>query len=140
MENRVFKYANKGYGIRILPRYLEAIEKVDPEELPREKPGGTWKDENILDYEKQFSLEARIAYAREYFERVFQVYMRWTDNGERLQPHYLGGSRIPWSGTLIRPTGRGLPVFTHALLDTRAQLTSQPQPRSCLTGFELLYR
>ena len=134
MSTRVFKYASKGYGIRILPSYLQALERINPDELPTEHYYGTWKK---LDVEQQFSLEARIANAREYFERVFKVYMRWTDNGDRLRPHYIEGS---WSGTLLRPTGRGLPVFTHALLDTREQVASQPQPRSCLTGFELLYR
>ena len=135
--SRVFKYANKGYGIRILPSYLESLEKVNPNKLPKEEFTGSWKDEDVMDYEKQFSLEARIASAREYFERVFQVYMSWSHNGRDLQPSYICGA---WNGTSLRPTGQGVPVFTHALLDTRDQLTSQPQPRSCLTGFELLYR
>jgi hypothetical protein len=134
---RVFKYANKGYGIRILPSYLQALKKINPAELPEEESNGTWKDKAILDAEKQLSLEARIANAREYFERVFKVYLRWSRNGQTLQPHYIERA---WKGSPLRPTGQGLPVFTHALLDTRDQLTSQPQPRSCLTGFELLYR
>jgi len=137
LVNRVFKYANKGYGIRILPSYLEALAKINPDELPKEKYTGTWKDEAQLHGKKQFSLEARIANAQEYFERIFEVYMRWSNNGRDLQPSYIRGV---WNGTLLRPTGQGLPVFTHALLDTRDQLSSQPQPRSCLTGFELLYR
>ena len=137
LSSRVFKYANKGYGIRILPSYLEALKNINPAELPEEAPYGTWKDEAILDDEKQFSLEARIANAREYFERVFKVYMLWSDNGTDLQPTYVENA---WMGTPLRPTGQGLPVFTHALLDTRDQVTSQPQRRSCLTGFELFYR
>jgi hypothetical protein len=134
---RVFKYANKGYGIRILPSYLEALAKINPDDLPREKSNWTWKDQAILGGKEQFSLEARIANAREYFERIFEVYMRWSNNGRDLQPSNINGA---WKGTSLRPTGQDLPVFTHALLDTRDQLTTQPQPRSCLTGFELLYR
>jgi hypothetical protein len=136
VSTRVFKYANKGYGIRILPSYLEALAKIDPDELPKR---------NLLEHgkmrltggEKQFSLEARIANAREYFERVFRglhaLVEQWKGPTTKL---YLWGM----DGTSLRPTGQGLPVFTHALLDTRDQLTSQPQSRSCLTGFELLYR
>lgn len=137
VSTRVFKYANKGYGIRILPSYLKALAKINPDELPKEKSTGTWKHQAELEGMKQFSLEARIANAREYFERVFEVYIRWSNNGTNLQPSYIYGA---WKGTPLRPTGQGLPVFTHALLDTRDQLTSQPQSRSCLTGFELLYR
>ena len=135
MSTRVFKYANKGYGIRILPSYLEALGKINPDELPNEKSTGAWKDDAQLDGMRGFSLEARIANAREYFERVFEVYIRWSNGGD-LEPTYLEGG---WKGTTLRPTGRGLPVFTHALLDTRDQLISQTQSRSCLTGFELLY-
>ena len=137
MSTRVFKYANKGYGIRILPSYLEALAKINPDELPDEKSTGAWKDDAQLDGMRRFSLEARIANAREYFERIFEVYMRWSNDGRDLQPSYIESG---WKGTSLRPTGQGLPVFTHALLDTRDQLTSQPQSRSCLTGFELLYR
>jgi len=137
LSGRVFKYANKGYGIRTLPSYLEALKNINPTELPKEEPYGRRKHGDILDDEKQFSLEARIANAREYFERIFKVYMRRSQNGRHLQPNYVYNT---WKGTPLRPTGQGLPVFTHALLDTRDQLTSQPQPRSCLTGFELLYR
>ena len=137
LSSRVFKYANKGYGIRILPGYLEALKTINPAELPEVDSYGTWKDEAILDDEKQFSLEARIANAREYFERFFGFYMRWPSNGRDLQPSYVEN---PWKGTPLWPTGQALPVFTHALLDTHGQPTSQTQPQSCLTGFELLYR
>jgi len=136
LSSRVFKYANKGYGIRILPSYLEALKNINPAELP-EQSYGRRKDGAIPDDEKQFSLEARIANAREYFERIFKVYVRWSPNGRGLQTSYVEKA---WDGTPLRPTGQGLPVFTHALLDTRDQLTTLPQPRSCLTGFELLYR
>ena len=136
MSTRVFKYANKGYGIRILPSYLEALAKINPDELPNEKATRTWKDEAQLDGMRRFSLEARIANAREYFERVFEVYIRWS-NGRDLEPTYV---RRAWKGTSLRPTWQDLPVFTHALLDTRDQLIPQPPSRSCLTGFELFYR
>ena len=136
MSTRVFKYANKGYGIRILPSYLEALANINPDELPYEESTGAWKDDAQLDGMRRFSLEARIANAREYFEPLFEAYVRWS-NGRDLAPNYIEGA---WKGTTLRPTGRGLPVFTHALLDTRGQLISQPQARSCLTGFELFYR
>ncbi|KDQ08376.1 hypothetical protein BOTBODRAFT_179872 [Botryobasidium botryosum FD-172 SS1] len=32
-DQRVFKYANKGYGIRILPSYTENLSKIDPKKL-----------------------------------------------------------------------------------------------------------
>ena len=39
-----------------------------------------WKAESELGGRKQFSLEVRIADAREYFERIFEVHKRWSNN------------------------------------------------------------
>ena len=100
---------NKGYGGRILPSPLEALATVKPGELPKEKATWTWKVESKLNKKNQFSLEARIANVREYVERLFKDYMRWSNNGRDLQPSYTYGA---WNGT---PFTADVPVSTRAL-------------------------
>ena len=61
---------------RFFPRPRE-----DQPRLPKEKAIGTWKGESELDGRKQIFLEVRITNAREYFECIFEVYMRRSKNG-----------------------------------------------------------
>jgi len=129
LVSRVFKCANKGCGIQILPSYLEALKNINSAELPKEEAYGTWKDEAKLDDEKRFSLEARIVSAPEYFERVLRVYMRWTNNGEGPQPHYLLESPRPWSGTLFTADRTGF-----ACVHTRFSGHSVPSDLSTTTS------
>lgn len=169
---QVFKYANKGYGIRFLPNYIDALKTIDPSSLPLEAPVPDGSDSDIPNPPSRLSLEEKVAKARDYFERIFQTYMQWTDGGRKLQRHYAGRwsgwrQKEIWVGTtldspLTTPGGKaigtngvkrdgedrkasrdethGVPIFTHALLDTRYQATSEPLRRSALTGFELFYR
>ncbi|KAG8866815.1 hypothetical protein FRC20_007474 [Serendipita sp. 405] len=137
-EQRVFKYARKGYGIRILPSYLTALKTVDVNTLP---PHGLHPHQpEHLDIEKQMKK------ARDYFDRVFRTYMSWSNGGETLKRTYVGGWYTSgFSGTSkdIRTQEQkdnNVPVFTHTLFDTVAQASSEPLNRSCLTGFELFYR
>ena len=134
----VFKYADKGYGIRILPHYLAALKTMDVANIPKYYDIDTRK-EGILD------LQSHIDAARKYFESVFRVYMEWTDSGATINSHYVSGG---WPGSTKydrkseAETGKrkALPVLSHALLDTDEQNSIEPLRRSCLTGFELFYR
>ncbi|KAG8809114.1 hypothetical protein FRC17_003608 [Serendipita sp. 399] len=47
-EQRVFKYANKGYGIRILPSYIEALKSIDVSALHPEDRLSSWGRENTI--------------------------------------------------------------------------------------------
>lgn len=136
-EQRVFKYADKGYGIRILPHYLAALKAVDATSIPKYY-GINFEEGDPL------NLQSHVNEARKYFDTVFRVYMKWTKNGETIKPHYVLGA---WSGSRkydqnskSKQGQKRLPVLSHALLDTDEQITSEPLRRGCLTGFELLYR
>ncbi|KAG8850197.1 hypothetical protein FRB91_009285 [Serendipita sp. 411] len=136
-EQRVFKYAKKGYGIRILPSYLAALKTVDVEELPHRRYHH--HEPETLDIEKQ------VEKAKDYFDRVFRTYLAWSSGGEMLQRTYVGSYSRVFKGTSqdIRTReqkNKNVPIFTHALFDTVAQLSKEPLARSCLTGFELFYR
>lgn len=151
----VFKYADKGYGIRFLPSYLDALEAIDPSSLQPEANLAPTSESDI-NLSQLTSLDAHVAKARDYFERIFKTYMKWTKNGKNLKRHYVGNAywrptKIPYSGTTASPpstthSGKkiggkdGIPIFTHALLDTDHQITSEPLRRSCLTSFQLLFR
>ncbi|KAG8810839.1 hypothetical protein FRC17_002740 [Serendipita sp. 399] len=136
-EQRVFKYAGKGYGIRILPSYLDALKTVDGKMLPPRDYGP--HGPHHLDINKQAEK------ARDYFDRVFRTYLSWTDDGEQLKRVYVDSWRPVFSGSSkdIRTQeqkDKRIPIFTHALFDTVGQSSTEPLRRSCLTGFELLYR
>lgn len=151
----VFKYADKGYGIRFLPSYLDALKIIDPSSLLPEA-NLTKTSESTEAFSQLMSLDAHVAKARDYFERIFKTYMKWTKNGQNIKRHYIGNAywkpvKVPYSGTTAKPPSKtpsgkkiggkdGIPIFTHALLDTDDQTTSEPLRRSCLTGFQLLFR
>jgi hypothetical protein len=134
INQRVFKYASKGYGIRILPNYLEALKNY-------KRPPSTKKDDTKEEGSegeespKAADIEYHMTRAKRYFDRLFATYMRWSKGGEGLV------YRIPWASAHTQPLPRkDKPFFTHALLDTAGQNSSEPQRRSCLSGFELFYR
>lgn len=83
------------------------------------------------------NMDVIAAKARDYFDRLFEAYMRWTENGRKLRTHYVESAG---DGSPLHPKTDNKPIFTHALLDTRAQVSSEPLRRSCLTGFHLFYR
>ena len=72
--------------------------------------------------------------SREWTQNVVTRYKRC---GHKNRVSYIMGDyrHDKWK----RPHMSG-PVFSHALLETRRQNTSEPGGRSCLTGFELLMR
>ncbi|KAG8834292.1 hypothetical protein FRC20_007488 [Serendipita sp. 405] len=84
-EQRVFKYARKGYGIRILPSYLAALKTVDVNTLPP-RDRHPHKPEHL-------DIENQVKKARDYFDRVFQTvhrnFERYSDAGTKGQkgPH-----------------------------------------------------
>ncbi|KAG8841023.1 hypothetical protein FRC20_005297 [Serendipita sp. 405] len=134
-EQRVFKYARKGYGIRILPSYLDALKTVDIEELPPRN----WYSHQP----KHLNIEKQVEKARDFFDRVFRTYLTWSRGGRNLQRTYVYRKTFTGTSKVIRTMEQkscNVPIFTHALLDTVAQLLNEPLARSCLTGFELFYR
>ncbi|KAG8809115.1 hypothetical protein FRC17_003609, partial [Serendipita sp. 399] len=131
----VFKYADKGYGIRILPHYVEALKSIDISTLSREDYPISYYNQPEL--EKRLVIAHVVEKARQYTSGCIKAYLNWTKNGKTLERHYVTSSS--WKGTTLIPSTTK-PVFTHALLDTTAQKNSEPQMRSCLTGFELFYR
>jgi hypothetical protein len=124
-----------------LKSYTDSLKKINRDELlpetgkqhPGHMPRVPTPPGDPLD------MDAKVAKARDYFDRLFKVYMSWSDNGRNLRPHFIGN----WTYSRRNEDPRPIPdkpVFTHALLDTRDQKTSEPLRRSCLTGFELFYR
>ncbi|KDQ15117.1 hypothetical protein BOTBODRAFT_32093 [Botryobasidium botryosum FD-172 SS1] len=76
-EQRVFKYANKGYGIRILPSYIEALSKVDIQSIVLDKPT------------PELVIEAAAASARFWTNRLLRRYLN------HLQDDYASTSQLP---------------------------------------------
>jgi hypothetical protein len=135
IDQRVFKYASKGYGIRILPNYLDALKNYEPP--PSTKDDTEEEEEKEEESPKAADIEYHTTRAKRYFDRIFATYMKWSNGGEGLLPTYVGS----YSSAQAQPLPRkDKPVFTHALLDTADQDSSEPQRRSCLSGFELFYR
>ncbi|KAJ6493336.1 hypothetical protein C8R45DRAFT_989494 [Mycena sanguinolenta] len=97
-EQRVFKYADRGYGVRILPSYLSSLEE-SKSKLPEISRG----------------------------EILFGVDI-----------DKIGAASRIWTRTVVGAL-RGRSV-AHAELDNDGQLSSEPQGRSCLSGFSLFMR
>ncbi|KAJ6493330.1 hypothetical protein C8R45DRAFT_989477 [Mycena sanguinolenta] len=101
-EQRVFKYADRGYGVRILPSYISSLEG---------------------------SKSKLAAISRN--EILFGVDM-----------HKIAAASRKWTMTVVdessfdeRPT-----VMSHFDLENDGQVSSEPQGRSCLSGFSLFMR
>ncbi|KZS92832.1 hypothetical protein SISNIDRAFT_428820 [Sistotremastrum niveocremeum HHB9708] len=126
-EDRVFKYANKGYGIRFLPSYVNARDSGKSDE-PKNR------SERKELYE--MDLEAVSQRARGWVSRLIKKYIKW------------GHKKLPPKGTKFLPQSeierlsyKNVPIFTHAMLESHAHLSSEPVGmRSCLSGFMLLMR
>ncbi|KAJ3781240.1 hypothetical protein GGU10DRAFT_299913 [Lentinula aff. detonsa] len=128
-DKRVFKYAKRGYGIRIIPlyigyllSYLSSYQSTDFQQISL--------GENLPEPPLSLSLiaeEARM-WTREVVDRYIQ-------SGQKDLTYHWPEGRWP------RVKGKnGLPVFSHAMLEDHRQNTSEPLGRSCLTGFGLLMR
>jgi hypothetical protein len=120
VRQRVFKYATKGYGIRILPRYLEALKHL---EFSSTKDAD--EDQQVLRPGKGLDIHYKMAKARRFFDRYCLTYDKW---------------RGPRTGSDNSSQTKTKLVLSHSDLDTAGQISAEPLRRSCLTGFELFYR
>lgn len=125
-DPRVFKYANKGYGVRILPSYQSALSTYTSSEQTRLISRG----ENL--FPAPLTLKDLATGARTWTDNCVDRFLKL---GHKNRPLY--------SHTHVYPpikTDGNLPVFTHALLESDMQRSSEPLGRSCLTGFSLFMR
>lgn len=74
--------------------------------------------------------------SRKYMDKIIKRYIKYGHKNLLSYKDPPGGYRAsnPWK---TDDTG---PVFSHALLETSAQQTSEPGRQGCLTGFALLMR
>ncbi|KAJ7263594.1 hypothetical protein B0H12DRAFT_1268045 [Mycena haematopus] len=98
-EQRVFKYADRGYGVRILPSYISSLEECKSK-LP--------------------------AISRD--EILFGVAI-----------HEIATASRKWTRTVVDELD-GVVCIRHSDLENNGQLSSEPQGRSCLSGFSLFMR
>ncbi|KAJ7473968.1 hypothetical protein FB451DRAFT_1466423, partial [Mycena latifolia] len=103
-EQRVFKYAYKGYGIRTLPSYIASLKES------RENVDKIARGEHLFDLDMEAIAEA----SRTWTTTVIKGYKRW---------QYFPGFK-----------------YSHCDLENVHQLSTEPQGRSCLTGFSLFMR
>lgn len=119
----MFKYANKGYGLRILPCYIASLSTY-----------GSPTDLSVIargeELSTTVSLPELASEARAWTAEVIQEYIQ---AGHNNRPFH-------WPGGRYKRVESDKPVFSHAMLESYAQITSEPLGRSCLTGFSLLMR
>ncbi|KZV86229.1 hypothetical protein EXIGLDRAFT_653432 [Exidia glandulosa HHB12029] len=121
-DKRVFKYANKGYGIRILPSYVAALSTYNT----RQKIAPHTRGERLY---LDLDLNRRLDDARNWTIRCIRDYLK------------VGHSKSPFHWPKpFPPVKSKVPVFSHAMLEGYGQTTSEPLGRSCLTGFTLFMR
>ncbi|KZS95031.1 hypothetical protein SISNIDRAFT_483937 [Sistotremastrum niveocremeum HHB9708] len=125
-QDRVFKYANRGYGIRIIPSYVNAV--------------GNYESAGVLTTESSPfglpDLDTISRSSRQWVSRLIDRYVKW---GHTTTPTIVPSSISPQIRASWLQEAR--PVFTHAMLESRNQ--SNPDsfnPRSCLSSFALLMR
>ncbi|KAK0225165.1 hypothetical protein EDD85DRAFT_980515 [Armillaria nabsnona] len=125
-DPRVFKYANKGYGIRILPSYQSALSTYTSSKQTKLISRG----ENL--FPAPLSLKDLAIGSRTWTDKCVGRFLRL---GHKNRPLYS-------QKHMYQPikTDSTLPVFTHALLESNMQRSSEPLGRSCLTGFSLFMR
>ncbi|PVF98263.1 hypothetical protein CPB86DRAFT_784896 [Serendipita vermifera] len=109
-EERIYKYAYKGYGIRILPQYLEALKKFEQ--------SYTERDIKAVSSPEDLDFEHKMAKARRYFDAFMKTLIE---------------SNRRWNSTYK-------PSVSHASLNDANETSREPLRRSCLTGFEWFYR
>ncbi|KAJ3730207.1 hypothetical protein C8R42DRAFT_714913 [Lentinula raphanica] len=130
-DKRVFKYAKRGYGIRIIPLYigyLSPFQSANSESLLAEISLGEELQEPPL------SLPLIASQARAWTREVVNRYIQCGQSDEVLTFHWPAKHWPRIKGK------KGVPVFSHAMLEGYGQITSEPLGRSCLTGFGLLMR
>ncbi|KAJ6546431.1 hypothetical protein DFH09DRAFT_1171031 [Mycena vulgaris] len=122
-DKRVFKYASKGYGLRILPSYISALTTYNS----TTHLSAIARGEVLLN---TVSLSELALQARTWTSEVIQEYL---EVGHNNRPFH-------WPWGKYKPVESVKPVFSHAMLESYAQTTSEPLGRSCLTGFSLFMR
>ncbi|KAJ6547310.1 hypothetical protein B0H19DRAFT_260972 [Mycena capillaripes] len=122
-DKRVFKYANKGYGLRILPSYISALATYDASADLAVIARGE-------ELSRIVSLPELAANARTWTSEIIRGYI---EVGHNNRPFH-------WPAGRYKPVKSDKPVFSHAMLESYAQSTSEPLGRSCLTGFSLFMR
>ncbi|KDQ15211.1 hypothetical protein BOTBODRAFT_174059 [Botryobasidium botryosum FD-172 SS1] len=127
-DQRVFKYANKGYGIRILPSYVSTLSTYTKNTHLEKIARG----EELL--EPPLAPDMLHAESRDWTQKVIQQYLKAGHGAEGVYaPFHWPSRRYPKIPSEI-------PVFSHAMLESYYQITSEPLIRSCLTSFSLLLR
>ncbi|KAJ7905243.1 hypothetical protein B0H14DRAFT_2489962 [Mycena olivaceomarginata] len=122
-DKRVFKYASRGYGLRVLPSYISSLATYD----------SAAKLDAIAHGEKHsatVSLTTLATAARAWTAKVIKKYIT---AGHNNKPFH-------WPARAYKPVESDKPVFSHAMLESYQQVTSEPLGRSCLTGFSLFMR
>ncbi|KAF8311764.1 hypothetical protein DL93DRAFT_2082968 [Clavulina sp. PMI_390] len=117
-ESRVFKYADKGYGIRILDSYVRALSVTFP--------AGSGAD-------RANQGEAEADRCAPNLEEIADRAAQWTHKAIKNYRWY-----IPFNNpSIVVPA---VMEMTHSMLEERSIVTSEPGERSCLTSFEVLMR
>ncbi|KAE9405412.1 hypothetical protein BT96DRAFT_972558 [Gymnopus androsaceus JB14] len=133
-DKRVFKYAKRGYGIRIIPLYIGFL---SPFQAQAKSKSIETSLANLSLGDKfaapPFSLPKIAESSRAWTRKVVD---RYISSGQMDMTHYWPEGRWP----RVEPSKDGVPVFSHAMLEGYGQITSEPLGRSCLTGFALLMR
>lgn len=127
----VFKYAKRGFGIRIIPLYigyLSPYQSADSQALLDKISLG-----EVL-FKPPLSMTRIADNARTWTREVVNRYIQNGQKNVSLPYHWPEGRWPKIKGK------NGLPVFSHAMLEGYGQITSEPLGRSCLTGFGLLMR
>ncbi len=126
MCRSVFKYANKGYGIRILPSYMASLSTYTSTRQTELISRG----ENL--FPSPLTLQHLAKTSRKWTDQCIKRFLK---RGHKNQPLY-------WPSHRYKPieTDGSRPAFTHALLESNMQRSSEPLGRSCLTGFSLFMR
>ncbi|KAJ3837544.1 hypothetical protein F5878DRAFT_622155 [Lentinula raphanica] len=130
-DKRVFKYAKRGYGIRIIPLYigyLSPFQSDKSKSLLAEISLGEKLQKPPL------SLPLIAKQARAWTREVVNRYIKTGQSNEAVAFHWPEDRWPEIKGK------KGVPVFSHAMLEGYGQITSEPLGRSCLTGFGLLMR
>ncbi|KAJ7285588.1 hypothetical protein C8J57DRAFT_641477 [Mycena rebaudengoi] len=123
-DKRVFKYANRGFGLRILPSYISSLATYSSATHLAAVARGEKLSSCI-------SLAELASRARKWTSKALDNYIKVGHNNRPFHWH--------WPQT-YPPVQSDKPVFSHAMLESYAQVTSEPLGRSCLTGFSLLMR
>ncbi|KAF9458011.1 hypothetical protein BDZ94DRAFT_1292213 [Collybia nuda] len=127
----LFKYADKGYGIRILQSYQATLATYTTQSQTDPLTRGTLLRPPPLDL-------AKIAAGARHWTHEFMALALKHGHGKAKDEN--GVNTYRERGVRGAHIASAIPVFSHAMLEPYTQNTSEPLGRNCLTGFELLMR